>query len=78
MNSEIMDDPFADWEDSLNFYDFFIGINSIALIEACLLGKKTFSVDQENFNVEDDALPYQIFNSCKSVEELIYQLVKCW
>ena len=58
----------------VNFYDVFIGINSIALIEACLIGKKTFSIDQSNFNVEDDALPYQIFASCKTVEDLIYQL----
>lgn len=74
LDSEIMDDPLANWEDSLNFYDVFIGINSIALIEACLMGKKTFSIDQSNFNVEDDALPYQIFASCKTVEDLLYQL----
>tara|TARA_B100001059_G_scaffold160519_1_gene160061 strand:+ start:22725 stop:23741 length:1017 start_codon:yes stop_codon:yes gene_type:complete len=74
LDSEIMEDPNVYWEDSLNFYDVFIGINSIALIEACLIGKKTFSIDQSNFNVEDDALPYQIFASCKTVEDLIYQL----
>ena len=64
-----------DWDSALNFYDIFIGVNSMTLIEAFLYGKKAIFIDPKNFNVSDDNFPYCISNKCVSYREVFKFLI---
>ena len=63
------------WNDAINHYDLFIGLNSMTLFEAILNGKNCIALSPHGFNVDDGNLPYMLGKKCNDCNEVIEAIV---
>jgi hypothetical protein len=64
------------WDESINFFDIFIGVNSINLIESLLYKKNTIFLEPRYYKIQDKEFPLE-FRTISSPSELLLEIEKC-